>query len=154
MLFEQTYDLAFLLLLTGKFREGAQLPEVPDFSKTPEDPVVDCYISSGCLCALGLAIYKYILGHHGPGTVSVRFGMHNRSSQYHVFQQQAARLRATSGTQWIFDRENADFRFGQDLVHPDLYTELSAVARAYQMAGQGSSTAPAIGDAELMQQMI
>ncbi|MEW5296786.1 MAG: hypothetical protein WDW36_000040 [Sanguina aurantia] len=126
------------------------------------EPVIEIYISSGFPCLMGLAVYKYIVGHHGPGTRKVRFGLYNNSPLYAIFEQQAARLLPTSGSQWIFEKENTDFRMGRDgemgrdLVHPDLYTELPPLALARQMANLAvaAQTVNAVGAAELMAQML
>lgn len=120
------------------------------------EPVIEIYISSGFPCLMGLAVYKYIVGHHGPGTRKVRFGLYNNSPLYAIFEQQAALLLPTSGSQWIFDKENTDFRMGRDLVHPDLYTELPPLALARQMANLAVAAQPvnAVGAAELMAQML
>ncbi|MEW5305494.1 MAG: hypothetical protein WDW36_008028 [Sanguina aurantia] len=91
------------------------------------EPVIEIYTSSGFPCLMGLAVYKYIVGRHGPGT-----------------------------RKWIFDKENTDFRMGRDLVHPDLYTELPPLALARRMANLAVAAQPvnAVGAAELMAQML
>lgn len=109
------------------------------------------YISAGFLQIIGLAILKFLLAHHGPGSLKARLGEHNNADEYGVFENQASHLKATSGTQWIFDKEGAVFdKLGRDLVHPDKYTPLPAFALAHIEAGQVVGPAVVVDAAALL----